>query len=52
MHIVLSHSMKHGSVSSPSNISGETSPALWVLLDGVKPIWAGALGDRCGLGIN
>ena len=30
------------------DISGETSSSLWVLLGGVKPVWAGAQGDRTG----
>ena len=31
---------------------GETSSTLQVLLDGVKPIWDGAQGDRGGLGVD
>ena len=37
---------KLGSNSSPSNILGETSSTLRVLLDRVNPVWANAQGDR------
>ena len=43
---------KLGSVISPSNISGETSSAIQVLPNGVKPVWAGAQGDCSGLGVD
>ena len=43
---------KLGYVSSPSNISGETSSALQVLSDGVKPVWVVTQGDRGGLGVD
>ena len=43
---------KLGSVRSASNISGETSSALRVFLDGVKPVWAGPHGDRGGLDVD
>ena len=39
---------KLGSDSTPSNISGETSSALRVLLYRVKPVWVDAQGD-CGM---
>ena len=42
---------KLGSDSSPSNISGETSSSLHVLLDKVKPVWVGAQGDRSEKGV-
>ena len=34
------------------NISGETSSALWVLLDRVKPVWADAQGDHSELSVD
>ena len=43
---------KLGSVISPSNISGETSSALQVLPNGVKPVWVDAMGDHGGLGVD
>ena len=43
---------KLGSDSSPSNISSETSSALQVLLDRVKPVWADAQGDRGESSVN
>ena len=43
---------KIGFDSSPSNILGETSFTLRVLLDGVKPVWADAQGDISVLSID
>ena len=44
----LAYYRKHGSNSSPSNISGKTSCTLWVLSSRVKPVWVGAQGDHAG----
>ena len=43
---------KIGSVSTLLNILGETSSALRVLSDRVKPIWVGAQGDPGCLGVD